>query len=224
MYKLIESNGNGIKEVLSGGKTIWRFERNTDSNEVVELLDYEEYDVEIDLTSSRASFYINNVPKTFGDKHNRTYIGSSDFKKIFSHIEILGVKFSITYANSIYYTSSSNRIPIQYSSIQNSLKKSGWTIFNNRIKLYYREPKSIKRIGRRLSVIRDGDQIAILGASDINFRYFEIGNTGVLKNKTAISTTKAIVVTDTSKAKSIIDEFNMEDSVEEKLDVIFYLN
>jgi hypothetical protein len=224
MFKLIESNGKEMKEVLSNGKTIWRLEQNTDSNDTVELLDYEEYDVEIDLKSSLATFYINNVPKTFGDKHNRTYVGSSDFKKIFSHIEILGVKFSISYADSIYYTSSSDRIPVRYSSIQKSLKQSGWTIFNNKIKLYYRDPESIKRIGRRLSVIRSDNQIAILGASDIDFRYFEIGNTGVLKNKTAISTTKAIVVTDTSKAKSIIDEFNMEDLVEEKLDVIFYLN
>ena len=224
MYKLIESDGKEMKEVLSNGKTIWRFEQNADSNDTVELLDYEEYDVEVDLKNSGSYFYINSVPKTLKDRHNKSFIGSSEFKKIFSHMEILGVKFDINHANSVSYISSSNQIYIRYASIKNALVQAGWTTFNNKIKLYHRDTKSIKRVGRRLSVIRGGNQIAILGASDIDFRYFEIGNTGVLKRETAISTTKAIVVVDTTQAKSVIDEFNIKDSVEEKLDIIFYLN
>ena len=139
-------------------------------------------------------------------------------------MEILGVKFDISPATSSYYINFSKRITMQYAMIKNALKKAGWTVFNNKIKLYYKENSATKRVGRRLTVVRNNSQIAILGASDIDFRYFEIGNTGVLKRQTALSTTKAIVVTDTTKAKSVIDEFNIEDSAEEKIDVIFYLN
>lgn len=224
MYKLIESNGKEMKEVLISGKTIWRLEQNADSNDTVELLDYEEYDVEIDLRNASSYFSINNVPIAFMDRHNKYRIGDSDFKKIFSQMEILGFKFDINHVDFVFYSSNFNRISVRDSSIKNSLAQAGRIAFNNKIKLYYRDANSIKRIGRRLSVMRDGNQIAILGASDIDFRYFEIGNTGVLKRETDLSTTKAIVVRDTSKAKSVIDEFNMEDSVEEKLDVIFYLN
>lgn len=224
MIELIESNRKEMKEVLSSGKTIWRAEQNANSNDTVELLDYEEYDVEVDLKGSDLYIYKNNVPKTFGNRHNSTFISTSDFKKLFSRIEINGVGLDISQADSAYYSSSLNRIYLRFYSIQNSLSKADWTTFNNKIKLYYRDTKSIKRVGRRLTVVRSGSQVKILGASDIDFRYFEIGTTGVLKRQTALSTTKAIVVTDTTKAKSVIDEFNIEDSAEEKLDVIFYLN
>ncbi|MGX7359707.1 hypothetical protein ACWOES_08530 [Dolosigranulum pigrum] len=224
MYKLIESNGKEMKEVLSDGKVLWSAEGSSNKHYVVELPEYEEYEVTIDLTADGNYLYINNIPDAFGGRHREDYISTTKFKKIFSHMEILGVKFDISPATSSYYSNFSKRITMQYAMIKNALKKAGWTVFNNKIKLYYKENSATKRVGRRLTVVRNNSQIAILGASDIDFRYFEIGNTGVLKRQTALSTTKAIVVTDTTKAKSVIDEFNIEDSAEEKIDVIFYLN
>lgn len=219
MYKLIESNGKEMKEVLSNGKIVW----GPNEHHVVELPEYEEYEVTIDLTTDGSYFYINNIPDTFGGRHREDYIGTSEFKKIFSHMEILGVKFDIIPARSSYYSNFSKRITMQYTMIKNALKNAGWTVFNNKIKLYYKENSIMKRLGKRVTVVRSDTQIAILGASDIEFKYFEIGNTGVLKRQTAISTTKAIVVTDTVRAKSVIDEFNIEDHAEKELDVIFYL-
>lgn len=150
MIELIESNRKEMKEVLSNEKTIWKFERDADSGDTVQLLDYEEYDVEINLKGSNLYIYTNNVPKTFGNRHNSAFISTGDFKKLFSHMEILGVELDISHADSAYYSSSLNRIYLQFSSIQNVLSKADWTTFNNKIKLYYRDTKSIKRTGRRL--------------------------------------------------------------------------
>lgn len=144
MIELIESNRKEMKEVLSNEKTIWKFERNADSDDIVRLLDYEEYDVEINLKGSNLYIYTNNVPKAFGNRHNSVFISNDDFKKLFSHMEIHGVVLDISHADSAYYSSSLNRIYLQFNSIQNALKKADWTTSNNKIKLYYRDTKSNK--------------------------------------------------------------------------------
>ena len=224
MYQLIESNGKEMKEVLSSGKTIWRFEQDADNSNTVQLLDYEEYDVEVDLETSEIYIHIKNIPDTFKNRHKTLFMNDSTFKERFSHIEIFDIKFDFNNSIHLHYSAYSKHIHIYSTKMKRALIQDGWTTSNNKIKLYYRDTKSIKRVGRRLSVIRSGNQIAILGASDIDFRYFEIGSTGVLKRETAISATKAIVVTDVTQAKSVIDEFNIDDLAEEKLDIILYLN
>lgn len=125
MFKLIESNGKNIKEVLSSGRTIWGL--------------YEEYNVEIDLRESGAFVYINNVPDTLSRRHNSTFISTTKFKELFSHMEILGVKFDLSQAISVYYVSHSSRITIQHNIMKRTLSTTNQTVFNDKIKLHYKE-------------------------------------------------------------------------------------